>query len=246
MKLIASLSTEKDPEIARLNRENEELRAEITRLREAVAANTPYLREPSRLGRQGSVYGSRTPSRASSRASSALMSPSYSRPTSAFLIRTGSISELPSPKKHTTDEPNCTPIKYIDGRIVEEETTESIRYLKPTESSLNKVWTGPIAKKTTGYDTPLDSPVDEPSKPWWEEGRSDEVEEPDGAKVTFEVGCDADVIETLQEKSRLHDRGNDFYSSPAGRVDIRFDKQLRFLKKAHALAQDTLWHALRK
>lgn len=248
MKLIASRLVQQERDIERLELELEQAHAEIARLRTDNAAVSSGTRLSRRLD---STYGSEY---SSSRASSSIRrTPSYSKPTTAFLNRTRAASEASLPQKHLHAYATDQSIVYVDGRIVEKETVENTGYLKHTESSAAKTGKDTEAlqegvtfstkrrENNADFEPEQEEPLD-----WLNcTERYNDQPKPfdiDDAKLTLDENNDP--IEILENETRLRD--TDFYATQPGNARVPFDVQIRSLKKAHAIAQDSLFNATRQ
>lgn len=231
---------QKDREIRDLKLELEDLKSENARLR--ASGKRPHHRKYSTQDDAISTKHLITPA-----------APSYSRPTVASVRKIQPVADDTDSYQHISNTATIQGVSYyyVDGLISGwERTNKNTGYLNHTEASATKTvcphraredgitytteWNKLVASwSTQEFDEDEQELQLVREKHFYSLPSSDEFDAIDGSEV-----------EALENSTRLRD--SDFYSTPAGRVRIHFDDELRYMNKAYAVAQDALHNATRQ
>lgn len=213
-----------------LQKENEDLKAENARLREALARAQVGASQPALPRRPSLTENSKA---------------SYMRPTV-------SSSRRAVPKEAYLDQmdvekPDVDQSKYYkDGRLVRavKEPEKQRHYLQPTSASQAKARScqGGWASWSSDDDdqqTLWESEHPHPSRPSTPQSHEAECQR----CIDLENACADTGSSSLAVSSRLDDV--DFRRSPAARIFIPARKMFRVLASGLCIAQDIIWHAMR-
>lgn len=231
-KLIPSLAVMLKKNDVALRKENDEMKAENARLRAALAEAQVSADRP--------ILTSRQPLTDDSAAS-------YMRPTISSSMKIVAAAEGLEQDSIIDEEQDVDRSRYyLDGRLVRvgKRKYDYHHYMQSTQAWRDK------ARRLTTYGYSWASVDDEQKSPWdleHEETQQASTTEPAELEcqrcTELEDALDDTSSDCLAARSRLFD--NDFYRTPAARIILPARVVFRVLASGLAIAQDTLWNAMR-